>query len=164
SLLEKHRIQLNRCHCSFPSNLQRGHLKCITKINRFAPIANAKKIRRGTYLISNNVELEHKFPLVHVQDAVYHLEIIGQCYKHEHLDDPRRTEWQGFPSGTKAATWEITNSLIMGWLIHSMVPEIGEDYLSMDTAQDIWEAVATTYSRKGNFSKAFELCRSIEWM
>ena len=52
--------------------------------------------------------------------------------------------------------WEVTNSLIMGWLIHSMVSEIGEGYLSMDTAQDIWEAVATTYSRKGNFSQAFE--------
>ncbi|GMP40688.1 hypothetical protein CsSME_00011035 [Camellia sinensis var. sinensis] len=69
--------------------------------------------------------------------------------------------------------WEITNSLIMGWLIHSMVLEIGEGYLAMvimgwlihsmvleigegylamDTAEDIREAVATTYSRKGNFS------------
>ncbi|GMP62684.1 hypothetical protein CsSME_00024686 [Camellia sinensis var. sinensis] len=48
--------------------------------------------------------------------------------------------------------WEITNSLIMGWLIHSMVLEIGEGYLSMDIAHDIWEAVATTYSKKGNFS------------
>ncbi|XP_028103725.1 uncharacterized protein LOC114302845 [Camellia sinensis] len=58
--------------------------------------------------------------------------------------------------------WEITNSLIMGSLIHSMVPEIGEGYLSMDTAQDIWEAVATTYSRKVNFSQTFELRRSID--
>ncbi|CAL5365889.1 unnamed protein product [Camellia sinensis] len=58
--------------------------------------------------------------------------------------------------------WEITNSLIMSWLIHSMVPELGEGYLSMETAQDIWEAVAVTYSRKGNFSQAFELRRSIE--
>ncbi|XP_028087020.1 uncharacterized protein LOC114287770 [Camellia sinensis] len=58
--------------------------------------------------------------------------------------------------------WEITNSLIIGWLIHSMIPEIREGYLSMDTAQDIWEAVTTTYSRKGNFSQAFELRRSIE--
>ncbi|GMP91283.1 hypothetical protein CsSME_00042045 [Camellia sinensis var. sinensis] len=48
--------------------------------------------------------------------------------------------------------WEITNSLIMRWLIHSMVPNIGEDYLSMDTAQNIWDAVITTYSPKGNFS------------
>ncbi|KAF5951314.1 hypothetical protein HYC85_009258 [Camellia sinensis] len=48
--------------------------------------------------------------------------------------------------------WEITNSLIMGWLIHSMVLEIGEGYLAMDTAEDIREVVATTYSRKGNFS------------
>ncbi|XP_028083317.1 uncharacterized protein LOC114284582 [Camellia sinensis] len=43
-----------------------------------------------------------------------------------------------------------------------MVPEIGEGYLSMDTAQDIWEAVATMYSRKGNFSQTFELRRSID--
>ena len=43
-----------------------------------------------------------------------------------------------------------------------MVPEIGEGYLSMKTAQDVWDAVATTYSRKGNFSQAFELRHSIE--
>lgn len=30
--------------------------------------------------------------------------------------------------------WEITNFLIIGWLIHSMVPEIGECYLSIDIA------------------------------
>ena len=24
-------------------------------------------------------------------------------YRHAHLDDPGRTEWEGFPSGTKAA-------------------------------------------------------------
>ena len=58
--------------------------------------------------------------------------------------------------------WEITNSLIMGWLIHSIVPEIGEGYLSIETAQDVWDAVAATYSHKGNFSQPFELRRSIE--
>ncbi|GMP95604.1 hypothetical protein CsSME_00044585 [Camellia sinensis var. sinensis] len=58
--------------------------------------------------------------------------------------------------------WEITNSLIMGWLIHSMVLDIGEGYLSMETAQDVWDSVATTYSHKGNFSQAFELRRSME--
>ncbi|GMP24724.1 hypothetical protein CsSME_00001895 [Camellia sinensis var. sinensis] len=58
--------------------------------------------------------------------------------------------------------WEITNSLIMGWLIHSMVLKIGEGYLSMKTAQDIWDAVATNYFRKGNFSQTFELRCSIE--
>ncbi|XP_028061865.1 uncharacterized protein LOC114265298 [Camellia sinensis] len=58
--------------------------------------------------------------------------------------------------------WEITNSLIMGWLIHSMVQDIGEGYLSMETAQDVWDDVAATYSCKGNFSQAFELRHSIE--
>lgn len=33
--------------------------------------------------------------------------------------------------------WEITNSLIMGWLIYSIVPDIGEDYLSTKTTQDV---------------------------
>ncbi|KAF5950988.1 hypothetical protein HYC85_012981 [Camellia sinensis] len=35
-------------------------------------------------------------------------------------------------------------------------------YLSMETARDVWEAVAATYSRKGNFLQTFELRRSIE--
>ncbi|XP_028091435.1 allantoinase-like isoform X2 [Camellia sinensis] len=30
--------------------------------------------------------------------------LIKIIIRHEHLDDPRRTEWQGFPSGTRAAT------------------------------------------------------------
>ncbi|XP_028102196.1 uncharacterized protein LOC114301437 [Camellia sinensis] len=39
--------------------------------------------------------------------------------------------------------WKITNSLIMGWLIHSMVLEIGEGYLAMDTTEDIREGEMT---------------------
>ncbi|GMP35134.1 hypothetical protein CsSME_00007708 [Camellia sinensis var. sinensis] len=50
----------------------------------------------------------------------------------------------------------------MEWLIHSMVSDIGESYLSIDTTRDIWDAVATTYSQKENFSQTFTLRRSIE--
>ena len=53
--------------------------------------------------------------------------------------------------------WEMENSIVMTWLIHSMIPEIGEGFLDMATAQDIWEIMANTYSRKGNSAQIFEL-------
>ena len=57
--------------------------------------------------------------------------------------------------------WEMENSVVMTWLIHSMIPDIGEGFLDMATAQDIWETMAKTYSRKGNSAQIFELRRVI---
>ena len=42
-----------------------------------------------------------------------------------------------------------------------MVPEIAEGFLDMATAQDIWETMANTYSRKGNSAQIFERRRLI---
>ena len=53
--------------------------------------------------------------------------------------------------------WEMENSIVMTWLCHSMTPEIGEGFLDMATAQDIWETMVNTYSRNGNSTKKFEL-------
>ena len=33
--------------------------------------------------------------------------------------------------------WEMENSTVMTWLCHSMVPEIAEGFLDMETTQDI---------------------------
>ena len=33
--------------------------------------------------------------------------------------------------------WDQENSLVMSWLLHSMIPEIGEGFLSLDTTKDI---------------------------
>ena len=33
--------------------------------------------------------------------------------------------------------WEIYNSIILAWLINSMVPKIGESYYEMKTGKDI---------------------------
>ena len=33
--------------------------------------------------------------------------------------------------------WDQENSLIMRWLLHSMIPKIGEGFLSLDKASDI---------------------------
>ena len=57
------------------------------------------------------------------------------------------------------AKWEIENSL---WLVHCMIPSIGEGFLSLATAKDVREVVADTYSRKGNVAQIYDLKWSIE--
>ena len=58
--------------------------------------------------------------------------------------------------------WEIENSVIMSQLINSMVPEISESFYRMKTAKAIWDTVASTFSRRGNYAQEFELIRSID--
>ena len=57
--------------------------------------------------------------------------------------------------------WEMENSIVMTWLCHSMILEIGEGFLDMATAHDIWETMANTYARRGNSAQIFELRRLI---
>ena len=33
--------------------------------------------------------------------------------------------------------WDQENSLVISWLLHSMISEIGEGFMSLDTAKDI---------------------------
>ena len=37
--------------------------------------------------------------------------------------------------------WDIENSLVMNWLVHSMVPSIGEGFLNLATAKNVWDVV-----------------------
>lgn len=43
--------------------------------------------------------------------------------------------------------WEIENSTVVSWLIHSMEPEISRSYIFLDTAKEIWDAFSVTYSQ-----------------
>ena len=49
----------------------------------------------------------------------------------------------------------------MSWLLHSMIPEIGENFLSLDTTKDVWGTVFETYSRRGNIAQIYDLQRSV---
>lgn len=51
--------------------------------------------------------------------------------------------------------WETENAMIMAWLINSMEPEIGQVHLFLPTAKAIWDAMAATYSNRGNSAQAF---------
>ena len=49
----------------------------------------------------------------------------------------------------------------MSWLLHSMIPEISEGFLSLDIAKDIWDTVIETYYRRGNIAQVYDLQRSV---
>ncbi|XP_075498838.1 uncharacterized protein LOC142537165 [Primulina tabacum] len=55
------------------------------------------------------------------------------------------------------ASWDIQNSLVMSWLIHSMENRIGELYLMYGTASAIWDAVKRAYSDLEDSSQMFAL-------
>ena len=46
--------------------------------------------------------------------------------------------------------WDATNSLIVAWLLSSMVPSIAGSVDTITTAYGIWESLSKTYSGAGN--------------
>ncbi|KAH9753027.1 protein kinase domain-containing protein [Citrus sinensis] len=57
----------------------------------------------------------------------------------------------------KFHTWAADNSMIMSWLVNSMESEIGQTYLFLPTAKDLWDAVTETYSDLGNSAQIYDL-------
>ena len=54
------------------------------------------------------------------------------------------------------ASWDANNSLVIAWLIQSMVDEIGETYLFHSMAKETWDAMVLAYSDLKNSSQLFE--------
>ena len=65
--------------------------------------------------------------------------------KFGYLDGTIKASSTNDPDDPAYAKWKVDNYLIMSWLVHSMEPEIADNYLSMDTAQDIWDTLAQTF-------------------
>ncbi|CAH9120755.1 unnamed protein product [Cuscuta epithymum] len=53
-------------------------------------------------------------------------------------------------------SWKANNNMVMSWLINSMTPDIGENFLLYSTAAEIWEAAGITFSSSENTSEVFE--------
>ena len=58
--------------------------------------------------------------------------------------------------------WDKINSVVMNWLIYSMIPEIGEEFLGLTTAKEIWDTVANTYSKRGNIAQVYDFQQSVD--
>ncbi|GAV83732.1 UBN2_3 domain-containing protein [Cephalotus follicularis] len=51
------------------------------------------------------------------------------------------------------------DALVMSWLLHSIEPAISPQYMMMESAKDIWDAISRQYSQKNNYAQAYEICK-----
>ncbi|GMP80639.1 hypothetical protein CsSME_00035660 [Camellia sinensis var. sinensis] len=57
--------------------------------------------------------------------------------------------------------WIAENNMVMSWLVNSMTTDIGENFLSCDTAKEIWDMAKETFSDKENTSEIIQLESSL---
>eukprot|EP00261_Vitis_vinifera_P031343 XP_019072586.1 PREDICTED: glutathione S-transferase U25-like [Vitis vinifera] len=53
--------------------------------------------------------------------------------------------------------WIAENNMVMSWLVNSMTTDIGENFLSFDTAKEIWDTAKETFSDKENTSEIIQI-------
>ncbi|RVW71473.1 Retrovirus-related Pol polyprotein from transposon TNT 1-94 [Vitis vinifera] len=53
--------------------------------------------------------------------------------------------------------WIAENNMVMSWLVNSMTADIGENFLSFDTAKEIWDIAKETFSDKETHLKSSRL-------
>ncbi|RVW35969.1 Retrovirus-related Pol polyprotein from transposon TNT 1-94 [Vitis vinifera] len=53
--------------------------------------------------------------------------------------------------------WIAENNMVMSWLVNSMTVDIGENFLSFDTAKEIWDTAKETFSYKENTSEIIQI-------
>ncbi|XP_073103833.1 uncharacterized protein [Elaeis guineensis] len=77
---------------------------------------------------------------------------------------------EGFISGTAkrpegdgiaVRQWNSNNSRVVAWLFASMVPSIAHTVEALTNAYELWQAVAITYSYKGNNMHAHKIQREL---
>ncbi|GAV86565.1 UBN2_3 domain-containing protein [Cephalotus follicularis] len=58
--------------------------------------------------------------------------------------------------------WLSEDALVMSWLLHSIKPALSPQYMMIDSAKDIWEAIARQYSHRNNYAQAYEIRQKIK--
>ncbi|RVX00895.1 Retrovirus-related Pol polyprotein from transposon TNT 1-94 [Vitis vinifera] len=53
--------------------------------------------------------------------------------------------------------WIAENNMVMSWLVNSMTTDIGENFLSFDTAKEIWDIAKETFLDKENTSEIIQI-------
>lgn len=63
-----------------------------------------------------------------------------------------------YSTDSRFRQWKSENSMIMSWLISSMTPEIGDNFMLYTTATEIWKATKELYTKKkDNVAEIYEL-------
>ncbi|GAV72596.1 UBN2_3 domain-containing protein, partial [Cephalotus follicularis] len=53
--------------------------------------------------------------------------------------------------------WLSEDALVMSWLLHSIEPALSPQYMMMESAKDIWDAISRQYSQKNKYAQAYEI-------
>ncbi|GAV83559.1 UBN2_3 domain-containing protein [Cephalotus follicularis] len=53
--------------------------------------------------------------------------------------------------------WLSEDALVLSWLLHSIEPALNAQYMMMESAKDIWDAISRQYSQKNNYAQAYEI-------
>nr|CAD1831090.1 unnamed protein product [Ananas comosus var. bracteatus] len=117
--------------------------------------------------------IAHSFPSVHNLDSTHVAttthKLNGQNYlqwSQSILMIIRGKEKEDYLTGDSAAPettaptykkWMAENNMVMSWLVNSMMPDIGENFLSFETAKEIWDAAKETFSDAENTSEVVEI-------
>ncbi|KAJ1377738.1 Retrotransposon gag domain [Sesbania bispinosa] len=57
----------------------------------------------------------------------------------------------------KFTTWDGEDSMILAWLWNSMIPEISDTCMFLNSAKEIWDAVEQTYSKAKDAAQVYEV-------
>ncbi|GAV62153.1 UBN2_3 domain-containing protein [Cephalotus follicularis] len=53
--------------------------------------------------------------------------------------------------------WLCKDALVMSWLLNSIEPALSPQFMMMDPAKDVWDAIAQQYSQGNNYAQAYEI-------
>ncbi|XP_020212421.1 uncharacterized protein LOC109796961 [Cajanus cajan] len=67
------------------------------------------------------------------------------------------TEYGPKQEDPKFTTWDEEDSMIMAWLWNSMIPEISDTCMFLNSAKEIWDAVEQTYSKAKDAAQVYEV-------
>lgn len=57
----------------------------------------------------------------------------------------------------KFDAWDEHDSMVMSWLWNSMLPEISDTVMFLNTAKEIWDAVKETYSKVHDAARIYKI-------
>ncbi|GAV77654.1 UBN2_3 domain-containing protein [Cephalotus follicularis] len=49
----------------------------------------------------------------------------------------------------------------MSWLLNSIEPTVSPQYMMLDSAKDVWDAIAEQFSQGNNYAQAYELSKQV---
>ena len=72
--------------------------------------------------------------------------------------------WTNNPLDKKDPTyedWMSGDSIVMGWLWHSMEPHVSTTVEFYDSSKKIWDSIAESFAHQSNFFKVYEMYEKI---